>query len=165
MEIKKSSVCKSVLKEHRSLHTGNTARVETIGDAGLVDQTHEGSQTYQGGPGPAARPSTPKYLPSFLSSPFSPSPSLLALPYHCLLVLWTSSPLRPKVSGSPSVAGAAPDHVAGPGALQSRAAHTCSAGPPLRWDPAGCINKQITVQTHSSAPKGNDQWMLLLNPS
>lgn len=165
MEIKKSNVCKSMLKEHRSLNKGNTAWVKTIGDAGLLDQTHEGSQPYQGGPGPAVHPSTPKYLPSFLSSPFSPSPSLLTLTYHCLLVLWTSSPPHPKVSGSPSVAGAAPAHVAAPGALQSRTAHTCSAAPPPRWDPAGWINKQITVQTHSCAPKGNDQCMLLLNLS
>lgn len=126
--MKKSTVCKSMLKEHRtSLHTGNTYCLNGSKEVlDLADQAHEGSQPSRGGPGPAVPPSSPQ-IPAWLpqlslcllgfvlpSVPARPSPSRLSLPYHCLLVLWTSSPLRPEVSGSPSAARAAPARAAGP---------------------------------------------------
>lgn len=88
----------------------------------LVDQAHERLKPYWGSSGPAVPLLSPRYLPSFLTflspwlcPPFGPSPSQLSLPpYHCLLVLWTSSLLHPNVSGSPYVAAAAPAHAAGP---------------------------------------------------
>lgn len=90
----------------------------------LADQAREGSQSSRGGPGPAVPPSSPQVptrLPQLclcllgFALPARPSPSLLlSLPYHGLLVLWTSSPLHPEVSGSPSAARAAPARAAGP---------------------------------------------------
>lgn len=129
-EIKKSTVCKSVLKEQRtSLHTGNSYCLSGSNRRCWTQRTRH-----------ARDPSPPevgldllclhpprRYLPGFLSSPSvslalpslqsQPSPSLLSLPYHCLLVLWTSSPLRPEVSGSPSAARAAPARAAGPASV------------------------------------------------
>ena len=112
-------------------------------------------------PAPSALPLPPRLCP-----PFGPSPSLLALPYHCLLVLWTSSPLCPEVSGSPSAAWAAAARAAGRAstAEQLSSARACSAGPPPCRDHAVCTNKQIRLETQSYAPKGNDHWMVLLNP-
>lgn len=137
----------------------------------LVDQAHEGSQPSWGGTGPAVPPSSPAWLPqlSLCLLGFA-LPSVPAHPCSFCPTIASSyfGPLHLYAPRSRALHRCLGRHqLVQPGqpAPQSSSAHACCAGPPPCWDPPVCINKHITLQTQSCAPKGSDHWMLLLNLS
>lgn len=159
-EIKKSTVCESVLKEHRlSLHRGNIYCL-----SGSNRRFRTWWTRHVRDPSPAkvdldllCLHPPPRYLPGFLSSPSVslalPSlwsqPIPLSLPYHRLLVLWTASSLHPRSLSLHQWLGQHQPAQPGQPVPQSSSTHAGRPGPPPLQDSAVCINKQITLQRQS----------------
>lgn len=89
-------------KEHRTcLHTGSTyclngshrrcwtSWIRHVRDSSLTEAVLDLLCLHHV---PDTCPVSLALLSPCLCPPFGPSPSQLSLPYHCLLVLWTSSP-------------------------------------------------------------------------